>query len=271
MKVKEKYTIGETALLLGVSTQTLRYYDKVGLLIPKYIDDSNNYRYYGYEQFHYIDKIKYLQSFGLSLEEIKVIINSEGVENLITYLKRKKSEKEEELLDLQQKIKDIEWYINYFIYLDKNKITDNMVYKRELPERYVIKSPCYSGQELADMEIGLAGVKSRKEYIGLKFRRQYGYKIDFSKLMECKFSPYEYFTFLSEKPKIDESLYDKLPAGKYICFKIQILNENWNSKIFEKYFGKNKNIKLALALEFEDNLHHWQDAWYEVQILLEEK
>ena len=34
--MKEKYTIGETAVLLGVSTQTLRYYDKIGLLPPKY-------------------------------------------------------------------------------------------------------------------------------------------------------------------------------------------------------------------------------------------
>ncbi len=74
--MKEKYTIGETAVLLGVSTQTLRYYDKIGLLPPKYIDEETGYRFYSYNQFHYIDKIKYLQGFGLSLEEIKVIIKS---------------------------------------------------------------------------------------------------------------------------------------------------------------------------------------------------
>ena len=51
-------------------------------------------------------------------------------------------------------------------------------------------------------------------------------------------------------------------------FKTQILNENWNPKILNEYFPDGKIPKLTLALEFEDNLHDWQDAWYEVQILL---
>ena len=32
--MKEYYTIGETAKLLGVSTQTLRYYDREGIMRP---------------------------------------------------------------------------------------------------------------------------------------------------------------------------------------------------------------------------------------------
>ena len=66
----------------------------------------------------------------------------------------------------------------------------------------------------------------------------------------------------------DEELYDELPQGEYLCFKTQILNENWNPDILKDYFPNGKIPKLALALEFEDNLHEWQDAWYEVQILL---
>lgn len=266
-KVKEKYSIGETAVLLGVSTQTLRYYDKIGLLPPKYIDESTGYRFYSYNQFHYIDKIKYLQSFGLSLEEIKVIIKSSSVDSLIAYLQQKKKEREKELLDLKAQIKDIDWYINYFIYIDKNKITDN-VYRRELSKRYIIKTPCYYKEELANMEINLAEMKSRKEYSELKFHRQYGYKIDFESFLKCSFYPKEYFVFLSEKPNLDEKLYDELPQGEYLCFKTQILNENWNPDILKDYFPNGKIPKLALALEFEDNLHEWQDAWYEVQILL---
>lgn len=265
--MKEKYTIGETAVLLGVSTQTLRYYDKIGLLPPKYIDEETGYRFYSYNQFHYIDKIKYLQGFGLSLEEIKVIIKSGSVDSLIVYLQQKKKEKEKELVDLQRQIKDIEWYINYFIYIDKDKITDN-IYKRQLQKRYIIKTPCYYEEELANMEINLAEIKSRKEYLNLKFHRQYGYKIDFQSFMKQNFYPKEYFVFLNEKPDIAQELYDELPEGEYLCFKTQILNENWNPQILKEYFLERKVPRLILALEFEDNLHDWQDAWYEVQILI---
>ena len=72
--MKEYYSIGETAKLLGVSTQTLRYYDRENILKPVHINDQTGYRYYSYTQFHIIDRIKYLQGFGLSLEEIGAII-----------------------------------------------------------------------------------------------------------------------------------------------------------------------------------------------------
>lgn len=266
--MKEKYTIGETAELLGVTAQTLRYYDKIGLLHPEYIDDNNNYRYYSYAQFHYIDKIKYLQKFGLSLDEIKIILQDRNIENLLQYLKTKKKEKEDEIENLKSQIKDIDWYIDYFIYIDKDKITNN-VYKRFLPKRYIIKTPVNANEELANMEVKLAEVKSRKEYNELHFHRQYGYKLDFDSLSKKIFAPYEYFVFLNEKPTINSSLYEELPEGEYICFKTQILNENWETEILKKYIPKDKDVKLVLALEFEDDLsHEWHDAYYEVQILL---
>ena len=68
--MKDYYTIGETAKLLGVSAQALRYYDRENILRPEYINEQTGYRYYTYRQFHIIDRIKYFQSFGLSLEEI---------------------------------------------------------------------------------------------------------------------------------------------------------------------------------------------------------
>ena len=52
------YTIGETAKLLGVSPRTLRYYDEINLIKPTYIDEDTGYRYYTFEKFHYIDRIK---------------------------------------------------------------------------------------------------------------------------------------------------------------------------------------------------------------------
>ena len=89
--MKELYTIGETANLLGISTQTLRYYDKIALLSPGYTDPKTGYRYYFYNQFHYIDRIKYLQGFGMPLENIKKIIHSGRVDSLLPYLRQKKN------------------------------------------------------------------------------------------------------------------------------------------------------------------------------------
>ena len=40
------YSIGEAAEILGISVQTLRYYDKIKLLEPAYINPNTGYRYY---------------------------------------------------------------------------------------------------------------------------------------------------------------------------------------------------------------------------------
>ena len=88
--MKEYYSIGETAKLLGVSTQTLRYYDREGILRPETINEETGYRYYSYMQFHKIDRIKYLQSLGLSLEEIGAIIQDATIRLLMPALAARK-------------------------------------------------------------------------------------------------------------------------------------------------------------------------------------
>ncbi|MFD1066530.1 MerR family DNA-binding transcriptional regulator [Oceanobacillus locisalsi] len=43
---KNLYSIGETAKLNNISIQSLRYYDKIDLFTPAFIDPESNYRYY---------------------------------------------------------------------------------------------------------------------------------------------------------------------------------------------------------------------------------
>lgn len=38
--------IGEFAEISNVSAKTLRYYDRIGLFKPVYVDPANDYRYY---------------------------------------------------------------------------------------------------------------------------------------------------------------------------------------------------------------------------------
>lgn len=68
--------IKEFAGLCQCSTQTLRYYDQVGLLSPAYVDDENSYRYYERNQLYDYIKIKNLQLADFSITEIKGLLKS---------------------------------------------------------------------------------------------------------------------------------------------------------------------------------------------------
>lgn len=65
------YTISEFAKMTGVSTDTLRYYDKINLFKPTNIDSKTGYRYYTLKEFEEIGEIQTLQTLGVSLKEIK--------------------------------------------------------------------------------------------------------------------------------------------------------------------------------------------------------
>lgn len=41
-----RYMIGEIAKITGLSAHTLRYYEKHNLIMPSYVDEETNYRYY---------------------------------------------------------------------------------------------------------------------------------------------------------------------------------------------------------------------------------
>lgn len=64
-------SIQEFARLCRCSTQTLRYYDRIGLFHPKYVDASSGYRYYSIEQSEEFFRIKELQEVGFSIKEIR--------------------------------------------------------------------------------------------------------------------------------------------------------------------------------------------------------
>ncbi len=75
-----QYYVGELAKHFGVSKDTLRLYDKVGILSPRK-ESKNGYRVYSREDFICLDFVIRLRKMGLSLEDIRVLINESTIEH----------------------------------------------------------------------------------------------------------------------------------------------------------------------------------------------
>lgn len=69
-------SIGEFSEISKVTTKTLRYYDKIGLLEPSFINEETGYRYYKVEQLETILFINRLKDYTFSLDEIFEILQS---------------------------------------------------------------------------------------------------------------------------------------------------------------------------------------------------
>ena len=69
---KERYlSITQLAKYRNMTTDTLRYYDKIGLFTPSYIDPENERRYYSMEKCEQLGTIRELREMNVSLKKIQ--------------------------------------------------------------------------------------------------------------------------------------------------------------------------------------------------------
>ena len=89
-------TIQGFARLCGCNTQTLRYYDRIGLLTPAKVDEWTGYRYYEEKQALRFVKIKNLQQADFSIEEIRPLLEADDLQ-LAEAFERKIREQQQKL------------------------------------------------------------------------------------------------------------------------------------------------------------------------------
>ena len=106
--MSERYTIGEAAKKLQVSTRTLRFYEEKDLVRPAYTEE-NGYRFYSEEQIRQIELILFLKELGFSLKQIKMLIQDEhGSQSLELLLKEQSQENQRKIDEIRKKQAKIE-------------------------------------------------------------------------------------------------------------------------------------------------------------------
>ncbi len=94
-------TIQGFARLCGCNTQTLRYYDRIGLLAPARVDEWTGYRYYEEEQAMLFVRIRNLQQADFSIEEIKSLLGRND-DYVLAAFERKVEEQEQKLAKIRK-------------------------------------------------------------------------------------------------------------------------------------------------------------------------
>ncbi len=109
--MSERYTIGEAAKKLQVSTRTLRFYEEKDLVKPAYTEE-NGYRFYEKDQIRQLKLILFLKELGFSLKQIKMLIQDEhgnqSVELLLKEQYQENQRKIEEISKKQAQIKHLQ-------------------------------------------------------------------------------------------------------------------------------------------------------------------
>lgn len=94
--MKDFFTIGEAAKAVNVTAETLRHYDRIGLVKPCKKDEWTNYRYYTRQDIVRLNTVRALQQMDLPLSEIRNVLEYDDLEKIIAFLaeaERKADEK----------------------------------------------------------------------------------------------------------------------------------------------------------------------------------
>lgn len=120
--------IGDFSKMSKVTIKALRYYEREKILIPKYVDKENGYRYYESSQLLEISRIIYYKQIGLTIDEIKQIIVHKKPINAI--IETKKIEIENSILQYNNMLSKIN-------YLLEEKMMENEIFEKVIPSYYV--------------------------------------------------------------------------------------------------------------------------------------
>ena len=97
--------ISELSQKIGVSKDTLRFYEKIGLLNPNNKRRENNYRNYDDETVARLEFIKHGKALGFKLREIKKAIDEWDIlspEDKAQITRNKIAEMDEKIVQLQE-------------------------------------------------------------------------------------------------------------------------------------------------------------------------
>ena len=113
-----EYTIGQVAQKTGLTTHTLRYYDKENLL-PKIRKNSAGIRRYTDEDLNHLAILECLKATGLQLKDIKhyfdlCLQGEKTLQERRELFCRQKARLEQQMQELQQNMERINFKIRYY-------------------------------------------------------------------------------------------------------------------------------------------------------------
>ena len=132
------FKIGDFSRLCRTTVRTLRYYDEIGLLKPVKIDNYTGYRYYSVDQLPRLNRIAMLKSLGLSLDDIRELLDNDlPTDHIKQLLQVKQSEIKQRFNEDEERLHQVEAWLDKINKGDKMP-TDIAIQEKDVPELQVI-------------------------------------------------------------------------------------------------------------------------------------
>lgn len=215
----QKLSIGQMAKLNHVSEQTLRLYDKEGLLVPRCVDPVTGYRYYHITQSAKLDLIQNMKVYGMTLRQIRSFLDSNDPAALRALLAEQADSIEERIRQLRRSQSAITRTLdNYRRYEAMPR--NGEIFLEYIPARRIFRYSCdvnYFDQDESGYEYMLRQMKTNlvANNMPLSYFTNIGTIIRREHLVPDALFSNEVFLFVDENDS--SQAMETLPAASYLC------------------------------------------------------
>lgn len=143
-------SIGKVSKLKNVSIKSLRYYDRIGILKPAFVNRETNYRYYTEDQLYLLDAITLCIELGIPLRELNRYVEQDTI-NLQKLLYDGKILAEEKIMGihkcletLQETLQNLSISVSGVAKIPESRsglLLPDGFYQRTLPSRTILTVP----------------------------------------------------------------------------------------------------------------------------------
>lgn len=220
MNKSDLLPIGKMAAINGITIPTLRLYDRLGLLKPRYVDKETGYRYYDITQNARLDLIAYMKELGMSLNEVADVFEKEDLALVEDILSRKNEQLHEQMREIKSRHNAVERAIISIERYRKSPVTGTISLEY-IDKRYIWGIPCPSNfyeNGIESYEQALTALHGALVENGVRHIHSYniGTSIKQQNYLAGKFVPDGVFVFC-EKNMPELSQTTALDSGMYAC------------------------------------------------------
>lgn len=266
--MKNYFTISEFAKLRNININSLRYYEKLGLLKPAIIDENNGYRYYSAEQVSILNKIILCIQLGIPLKDMVEFLDEDGNLQSQRLLEQGRLIAQKRIQEMQNNLDYIEYSLKN-IEENKEYLNTQGLYERYFEERKVMVTDYYTDMDLFEPKKFLAKISDIYTYAQKKGMFPI---LPAGQMIQLDQSGGMRFCFFLEVLNCEEEEEQviTIPAGTYSCVKVEleptinllnVIREHWkdneantfilNNVMLEKYSFETRPSELQ-RVEFSN-------------------
>jgi DNA-binding transcriptional MerR regulator len=234
-------SIGEISKYTGAGIKALRYYERINILKPAYIDPDSGYRYYSFGQTYLVSLIMFCIELDIPLKELTEYIDGQEIINFQEFLAHGRKVADKKMKALKKGLRFIDFMQRKIALQEQYPF--EQIYTRELPEKYFCVIPYEQTFENADQ------YEVSKLFSDIPYDEYEDYEwLEYGFLCEHLPSGIQRYVFIEVPHNKINPECKIIPGGQFYCRQSDVGQIEQTADIFKNHLAKGESF---IAIETE--------------------